>query len=109
MVELNEDEDGGGAGAGGVCRNNSLEPISHNQQQQQQQPRNHHRGNHPLHKSTQMSSSSVSMGRIMNQVVQEQGINGLFKGLSMNWMKGPVSFAISFTTFDLVKEWLEQQ
>jgi len=52
---------------------------------------------------------SPSMLRIMKQVMQEQGINGFFKGLSMNWLKGPVSFAISFTAFDLVKEWIDEK
>merc|ERR1711976_77761 len=47
------------------------------------------------------------MFKVMKQVIKEQGVGGLFKGLSMNWLKGPVSFAISFTTFDLIKEFIE--
>jgi len=52
---------------------------------------------------------SPSMLRVMNQVFKEQGYNGFFKGLTMNWLKGPVSFAISFTTFDIVKDWIDRK
>jgi len=52
---------------------------------------------------------SPSMRLVMKQVLKEQGMNGFFKGLTMNWLKGPVSFAISFTTFDVVKEWFEKE
>lgn len=37
----------------------------------------------------------------------EQGVRGFYKGVTMNWMKGPVAFGISFTTFDFVKTFLE--
>ena len=36
-------------------------------------------------------------------VFAEQGIRGFYKGVSMNWIKGPVAFSISFTTFDIVQ------
>jgi len=37
----------------------------------------------------------------MRHLFQEQGVNGFFKGVSMNWIKGPIAFSISFTLFDV--------
>ncbi|XP_076336063.1 mitochondrial coenzyme A transporter SLC25A42-like isoform X1 [Tachypleus tridentatus] len=42
-------------------------------------------------------------------VLREEGlVGGLFKGLSMNWIKGPICVGISFTTFDLMQNFLRQ-
>ena len=60
---------------------------------------------------TQHYSATVrpSMFQIGKDVIKEQGIMGFYKGLSMNWVKGPVSFSISFTTFDTMKEWIDKE
>ncbi|KAI8431623.1 hypothetical protein MSG28_016102 [Choristoneura fumiferana] len=36
-------------------------------------------------------------------VYREEGWRGFFKGLSMNWVKGPVAVGISFATYDAIK------
>lgn len=50
-----------------------------------------------------------SMMLTMQHLYEEQGMRGFFKGVSMNWIKGPVAFSISFTTFDILQGWAQTE
>lgn len=43
----------------------------------------------------------VATGRI---ILAREGWRGLFKGVSVNWLRSPVSTGISLTTYDILKE-----
>ncbi|KAF7662970.1 hypothetical protein LDENG_00221120 [Lucifuga dentata] len=54
------------------------------------------------------SACSTILGTIREIVTREGIIHGLYKGLSMNWVKGPIAVGVSFTTFDLTHNLLEK-
>lgn len=37
-------------------------------------------------------------------IVQAEGCSALWKGVTLNWIKGPIAVAVSFSTFDLLKQ-----
>ncbi len=42
-------------------------------------------------------------------VYRTEGVRrGLYKGLSMNWIKGPVAVGVSFSTFEFVQRQLRK-
>lgn len=57
---------------------------------------------------THVDYSKLGILGTMRRVVAEEGLlHGLYKGLSMNWIKGPIAVSISFTTFDLINKFLK--
>ncbi|CAJ1060244.1 LOW QUALITY PROTEIN: mitochondrial coenzyme A transporter SLC25A42 [Xyrichtys novacula] len=49
-------------------------------------------------------SSYVTILGTMREIITKEGfVHGLYKGLSMNWVKGPVAVGVSFTTFDITQ------
>lgn len=56
---------------------------------------------------TKPKSQYYTIIQTLRFVVAREGIiGGLYKGLSMNWVKGPIAIGISFTTFEFIKTFL---
>lgn len=49
------------------------------------------------------AASEVTLVATARHIARTEGWRGLFKGLSLNWVKGPVAVSISFTVFDALK------
>ncbi|KAL4216521.1 hypothetical protein ACF0H5_024244 [Mactra antiquata] len=55
------------------------------------------------------SKDYTSIYKTARTVYMEEGLKGgLYKGLSMNWIKGPISAGISFMVFETVRIWLRK-
>ena len=51
----------------------------------------------------------LNMIGTMRVLFEEQGMRGFYKGVTMNWMRGPIAFSISFTIFDIIQSLLETE
>src|SRR6218665_1399540 len=56
---------------------------------------------------TNPSYSALGITGTIQKILLEEGfIHGLYKGLSLNWVKGPIAVGVSFTSFDLISTFL---
>lgn len=57
----------------------------------------------PTAAATTNSKTPPTMGYTIQHLYREQGLKGFMKGVTMNWLKGPIAFSISFTTYDSIQ------
>jgi len=58
---------------------------------------------------TGMDHVYTSVRRSLVYVLQTEGFKGgLYKGISLNWIKGPIAAAITFCTFEAIQMHLRQ-
>lgn len=63
-----------------------------------------------IRRRMQTSATRLGMMETANRIIQDPSpIRSLYKGMSLNWVKGPISVGISFTTFDLLTKLLSKQ
>ncbi|XP_015429960.1 PREDICTED: mitochondrial coenzyme A transporter SLC25A42 [Dufourea novaeangliae] len=49
-----------------------------------------------------------TIGSTIRKIYREEGLMAFYKGLSMNWVKGPIAVGISFATHDTIRDTLRK-
>lgn len=50
-----------------------------------------------------LGKTGASTREALMEIARKEGVRGLYKGLTMNWAKGPLAVAVSFATNDYIK------
>ncbi|KAL7304426.1 hypothetical protein TKK_0003224 [Trichogramma kaykai] len=58
--------------------------------------------------SSLRNQQNLGVIAMTKKIYGEEGVMSFYKGLSMNWVKGPIAVGISFATYDLVKDFLRK-
>lgn len=51
--------------------------------------------------------SELTMSGTIRQLYRTEGLKGFYKGVTLNWIKGPITVGISFTAYDFMKKFSE--
>jgi len=57
----------------------------------------------------QVQASEEGLVVVVRDIMKRGGWKAFFRGLSLNWFKGPIATTISLNTFDFMKQYREQQ
>lgn len=68
----------------------------------------HHAAPPAIECAAAAAARGMSMSATIAHLYDSHGWRGFFKGVSLNWIKGPIAVSISFTTFDFFKSRLEK-
>ena len=56
-----------------------------------------------------VSLNSIYTKTVLRRAVASEGVGVLYRGLSLNWFKGPAATAVSFCTFEALRARMRQQ
>jgi solute carrier family 25, member 42 len=62
-----------------------------------------------IRRRMQMAEKDVNLRHVLTELYTTEGYRGLFKGFSMNIIKGPVAISVSMTVYDLLMQWIHDE